>query len=456
MGSLASLAACNGVGPDYVPPTIALDSSFVEGGAQQAGDVAGQRWWTELHDKKLNDLVARGLAQNLSVTAAMQAVAEARANAKAVGVGNQISGGVSASVTGIDVSEDTFGIIPDQARSATLSAGTALAGVDRRREAALAGLEAAGLDVGTARLAYLSGIVGAYIDARYYQEVLELTRQSIANNRRILQIVERERAIGQAAELDVARTTAQLANVSARLPSLESAFLANVYGIAALLSESADPLLKTLQVGAPQPVARSSPRVGTPANLLRNRPDIRAAERRYAAAVAAIGIAEAQLYPTLALSGTISTSDTTDASIFGPSLSLPIFNRGALTARRNAAIATAEQAETAWRGAVLGAVREVQTAQSAYRLSGRRVSRLRDAVSATRKAFDLTERAYKDGAIQLLDLLSAELTLTEARTALAQALQQSASDWLALQIATGSGWAAGPNTLPAKAVASAE
>ena len=444
LASLSGLAACSGIGPDYVPPTIALADSFAENGAAQTGDVAASRWWTGLGDQKLNDLVARGLAQNLSVTAALQAVDEARANARAAGLGNQISGGISGSVTGIDVSEDTLDIIPDQVRSATLSAGTALAGMDRRQEAALAGLEAAELDVGTARLAYLSSLVGAYIDARYFQETLELTRQSIADNTRILRVVERERSLGQAADLDVARAKAQLANVSAQLPSLESAFLANIYAIAALLSEPAEPLIKTLQAGAPQPIPRRAPQVGTPANLLRNRPDIRAVERRYAAAVAAIGVAEAQLYPTLTLSGTISASDTLDASLFGPSLALPLFNRGALTARRNAAIATAQQAETAWRASVQSAVRDVQTAQSAYRLSRRRVSQLQDAVSATRTAFDLTERAFEDGAIPLLDLLSAELTLTEARVGLAQAVQQSASDWLALQIATGSGWAAAP------------
>ncbi|WP_299788397.1 efflux transporter outer membrane subunit [uncultured Marivita sp.] len=441
LASLSGLAACSGIGPDYVPPTITLTDSFAENAAAQTGDVAVSRWWTELGDQKLNDLVARGLAQNLSVTAALQAVDEARANARAAGLGNQISGGVRASVTGVDVSEDALGIIPDQVRSATLSAGTALAGMDRRQEAALAGLEAAELDVGTARLAYLSSLVGAYIDARYFQETLELTRQSIVDNTRILRIVERERSLGQAAELDVARAKAQLASVSAEQPSLESAFLANVYGIAALLSEPAEPLIKTLQAGAPQPIPRSAPQVGTPANLLRNRPDIRATERRYASAVAAIGVAEAQLYPTLTLSGTISASDSLDASLFGPSLALPVFNRGALTARRDAAKATAQKAETAWRASVLGAVRDVQTAQSAYRLSRRRVSQLQEAVSATRTAFTLTERAFEDGAIPLLDLLSAELTLTEARVGLAQAVQQSASEWLALQIATGSGWA---------------
>lgn len=97
--------------------------------------------------------------------------------------------------------------------------GTALAGVDRRQELALASLDAEGLDAGTARLVYLSSLVGAYIDTRYYQERRELTRQSITDNRRILEIVERERSIGTVAELDVAQAKAQLANVSAQLPT---------------------------------------------------------------------------------------------------------------------------------------------------------------------------------------------------------------------------------------------
>ena len=95
LASLSGLSACSGVGPDYAPPTIALAETFVENGATQSGDVAGARWWTGLGDQKLNSLVARGLAQNLSVNAALQAVSEAQANARAAGLGNQITGGWS-------------------------------------------------------------------------------------------------------------------------------------------------------------------------------------------------------------------------------------------------------------------------------------------------------------------------------------------------------------------------
>ena len=440
--SLSFLAACSGVGPDYAPPTIALADSFVEGGSAQKGETTQIQWWTDLNDRKLNDIVTQGLGQNLSVHAALQAANSAQANARAAGVTNQIGGDLSASTYRVDVDADTVGLLPDTFRSATLSAGSALAGIDRRQEQALAALDAADLDVGTARLAYLSSVVGAYIDARYYQERLELTRQSIANNRRILEIVQRERDIGQAAELNVAQAKAQLSNVSAQLPTLEAAFLASVYGIATLVSEPAGPLLKNMQAGAPQPTPKTSPRIGTPANLLRNRPDIRATERRYAAAVASIGVAEAKLYPTLALSGTISLDGDNGGSLFGPSLTLPVFSRGALKDRRDAVTATAQQAEILWRASVEQAVQDVQSAQSAYRLSRQKVTRLREAVSANRTAFDLTEKAYQDGAIELLDLLEAELALTQTRGLLAQAVQQNAANWLRLQIATGSGWAA--------------
>lgn len=270
------------------------------------------------------------------------------------------------------------------------------------------------------------------LNARYYQETLELTRQSIADNRRILNIVKTKRNIGKAADIDVARARAQLSTVVAGAPNLESAFLANVYGIATLLSEPAGPLLKTMQAGAPQPMPKVAPKVGSPASLLRNRPDVQAAERRYAAAVAAIGVAESQLYPSLTLSGTVLDTTGYNESYFGPTLTLPIFNRGVLKAKRDAARAIAEQAQTAWRGAVLQAVQEVQTAQSAYRLSRRKVSKFREAVAANRKAFDLTNQAFEDGAIDLLDLLNAELTLTQTRASLAQAVQEPASNWLQL------------------------
>lgn len=442
---LTALAACDAVGPDYVAPTISLSDNFVEGGSAQSVEPSQNRWWSSLGDKRLDEIVSRGLARNLTVGSAMQAVRAAQANARAAGIANQVSGGLNGSASRVGVS-DVAGIAVDDftLRSATLGAGMALAGTNRVQERALASLDAASLDVGTARLAYLSSVVGAYIDARYYQEVLELTRQSVSNNRRILEIVEGERDVGDAAPLNVAQAQAQLSTVRARLPDLESAFLANVYNIASLVSEPAAPLLGTMQSGAPQPIPRTSPEVGVPANLLRNRPDVQAAERRYAAAVAAIGVAEAQLYPSISLSGTVSSSSLVDTWTFGPALSLPVFDRGALKARRDAAMAEADGAEIAWRQSVQQAVQDVQSAQSAYRLAKREVNVLREAVAANQTVFDLTERAYRIGEIGLLDLLDAELALTAAHASLAGAMQQAASSWLQLQIATGSGWAVAP------------
>lgn len=99
--------------------------------------------------------MAQGLAQNLSVQAALQAVNAAQANARAAGIKNQIGGDLSVSAYHADVGADTVGLLPDTFRSATLSAGTAMAGIDRKQELALASLDAADFDVGTARLAYL-------------------------------------------------------------------------------------------------------------------------------------------------------------------------------------------------------------------------------------------------------------------------------------------------------------
>lgn len=171
--------ACAPVGPDYRRPDVAVSATFVEGTDGQIDEVASRQWWTGYQDSNLNDLVARGLQQNLSIATALERIREAEASLRASGAASAMSGDLSGAMTRVG---DAGGTVTQQG-SGSLSAGLALdlfRGIRRGAQSAAAELGAAKADEGTVRLAYLSAIVGAYIDARFYQESLALTRQSIA------------------------------------------------------------------------------------------------------------------------------------------------------------------------------------------------------------------------------------------------------------------------------------
>lgn len=433
------LQSCTSVGPVYDVPNASLSNKFVEGSSQSIADVALSSWWQDLNDRQLNQLVERGLSQNIDIQTALERVVAARAVLGTTGGAALTSGGFDGSIIrqgGDETSTDTV-----KTATGTASFILDIFGRQRRaREQAKAQLQASQFDVGTARLSFFTSLVGYYIDARYNQEALELTRQTISSLQKTLGIVQAQRAVGAAGRLEVANAEALLEEEQTDLPALETSFFAAVYGIAALLDEPAEPLYLSLQKGAPQPLPKRNSGDGIPADLLRNRPDINSAERDLAAATAAIGMAEADLYPSITLDGSISVASTSTWS-FGPTLVLPVLNQRALRATRDQRISLARQAELSWRDAVNTAVQEVQTAQTKYLRARRTVEAGRRAAEAYDRVLEISRETYEAGVTDLSDLLDAERNSASSRLTLATATQTLTTAWLTLQIASGKGWA---------------
>tara|TARA_R110000851_G_scaffold314480_1_gene476557 strand:- start:409 stop:1758 length:1350 start_codon:yes stop_codon:yes gene_type:complete len=432
-----ALVSCTAVGPDYTPPKTPLETSFIGGGAAH-GEVARDEWWKRLNDRQMNRLVDRGLTQNIDIATALQRIKAANTDLRQTGTAGQFSGGLDAQAQ----RNNGNPISGDPSESATFGANYILdifGGVRRDAQRAAAGVEAAKFDAGTVRLALVSGVVSNYIDARYFQEALALTRQNIASLRRTQSLIRAQVEQGALSELDLARSAGQLDTAIADLPPLEAAFEARVFAIATLLAEPAQPLLKQMIAGAPQPYPRSKGSTGVPANLLRNRPDVLAAERRLAAAVAGVGVAEAKLYPSVTLSGSVTAANPSEWS-FGPALSLPILNQGPLRARRDAAIISATTAELEWRAQVLAAVEDVQKTQSEFTRKQREVAALRAAQRSRDRTLQLSRKVFELGELNLPDLLDAERFANAARISLAAAVRDLAQSWSALMVATGRGW----------------
>lgn len=439
--ALLAVAGCT-VGPDYQRPQADLQARFLDGNADSIGQVAAEQWWLDYRDSTLTSLVSRGLNQNLDVLAATEAIRQAQAELRATGINAQASGGVDASG---DLSGGTNMSGRAESSSAQLGAAYVIdmfGGYRRQQQAAEANVVAAEADVETVRLAWLAELISAYSDARYYQAALALTRQTISTREETVEITRGQYDAGAATEFEVAQAEALLATARAGLPSYAAQFDANVYAIATLLNEPAGPIMSAMQNGAPQLRTPPGGQTGVPADLLRNRPDVRSSEADLVAAVADVGVAEAELYPSLTLSGTVARASGASTWSFGPALSLPVFNQGALRASRDAAASQARQAEIAWRSSVLDAVEDVQVASSNLTRYRQRSSALQAAAAEYDRALSLAQENYRNGAITLLDMLDTDRSTAEARISAASAINDAAQAWATLKISTGAGAAA--------------
>lgn len=455
--SLLLLSGCV-VGPTYQTPGAALPAKFSQSSKATADNVTLNPWWESFHDKRLNSLIAEGMNQNLSVQQSLERIFAAQANVVVAGAGGlpQLNASASGQASGSDGSylarSSASGNGHTQTKSLN-SEGTASWLLDlfgryaRARESANASLDAAYDNVGVARLAYLQDLATSYINARYNQEALALARKSLSSRRETLKLTNDIQAAGAASSLDVVQAEGLVNSTLAELPAYETGFHQAANHIATLLGQPAPSVTSTLLKGSAQPMPRYNTKIGIPADLVRNRPDIRMAERDLAAATASIGVAEAQLYPSLSLSGNIDATRTFGAAAtgnltgwgFGPSLSIPIFNGGALRANVDIAKSSAQQQYLAWKQTVLNGVEEVENALIALRKNYETVAALRKVVASYEQALGLARESYRGGATSLLDVLDAERSLSDARISLASGIRSLAANYVALNVALGGG-----------------
>jgi multidrug efflux system outer membrane protein len=467
---LLLLSSCV-LGPDHKAPQISLPAKFAEGGNTASnGDIAKNAWWTAFNDTRLNGYANNGLQQNLDVLQALERINQAQANVVTAGAGALPSLDLSSSADrsgSKDIGGNAGSSSSTSPRTSVSGGLTAswfldLFGLYRRsKEAALANLDAAYASVDTARLTLLSDVTDAYISARYYQELIRISQDNLKSRRETLNLTKLQLEAGAASRLDVVQAEGLVNSTLAGIPGLEASFRTQAHRVATLLALPAGTLVTELQRGGHQPVARFNPQAGVPADLVRNRPDIRASERALAAAVANIGVAEAQLYPSITLGGSITPSYTKSSRAeagllgwsFGPQLSLPIFDGGSLRANLSSSESSAREAYLAWKQSVLGAVEEVENALAALSRDGRTVAAYRQTVKSYQEALELSTASYRDGASSLLDVLDAQRQVSTAQESLAAAVQQMAEDYVALNVAMGGGYAVGDQTKPTRMAA---
>ncbi|WP_315700983.1 MULTISPECIES: efflux transporter outer membrane subunit [unclassified Bradyrhizobium] len=450
------LAGC-AVGPDYVTPALTLPTAWSGDRHTRPKPAALARWWRNLKDPLLDDLIAEAVNGNLDVAAAKARIREARATRQqAVGAlfptitgsGSATENRTAASSTGgFDVSPATYG---QYQAGFDASWELDLFGANRRAvEAATYGVDAADDDLRATLLTLVGDVASYYIDARGYQARAALARRTAASQRQTAALTERKLAAGSASAVDSEKANALAASTEATIPTYEASYQQQVHRLGVLLGRDPTALAASLAKTAPIPAPTLPLPKGIPADVLTLRPDVRKAERQLAQYTAKIGQAEAALYPDVSLSGSVSTTalklgdlgkTSTIGWSIGPSVSVPIFNGGKLQAAVEIAQAQRDEYHVAWRSAVLSALEDVENAIVNLSQERRRIVSLADSAKRYGEAARLSRALYETGSNTFLDVLDAERSQFSAEDSLLASRANVAKYYVALAKALGGGW----------------
>jgi len=296
--------------------------------------------------------------------------------------------------------------------------------------------------------------VGAdYINLRSEQQLLEIAHQSLTDQQHTLKITQDRWQAGLASKLDFENAKSATDSTSAQIPSIEAAIRTDIYSLSLLLGRDPGALIDELSTTAPLPKSPNQVPIGLPADLLRRRPDIRAAEAQVHADTANIGVMKSQYYPQFTLNGSFGFQGVSVGQMaqwaaqswsWGPSLNWPIFAGGRISAQVEQAKATLQTDLFAYRNTVLTALNQVETSLVDFYKEQERRAILRDVVDDNRQAYTLSQDLYTQGQAEFINVLNAELSLASSQNQLEQSDANVATDLVALFKALGGGWSEFP------------
>lgn len=454
---LIIIAGCVKVGPDYVRPDVPVYKDWHtqlsgDGNAKETDMQALATWWAVFRNSELSGLIERVASGNLDLKKARARIREARARrgiAKAdlyptLDATGQASRSRSSEATGIAATSDLYAVGFDAAWELDI-----FGGVRRSVEAAEANLQSSQEDWCNVLVSLFAEVALNYVDVRTYQARLAVAEANLKTQDETHQLTVWRYQAGLSDELAVQQARYNLENTRSQIPTLRTGLEEAMNNIAILLGEQPGKVHEELKRQEPIPVPPQSVTVGVPVDVLRRRPDVRKAERDLAAQTAKIGVASADLYPKFKLSGSIglealsagdlfSTSSKTYS--FGPNISLPIFDGGAIRQNIEVQSALQEQYLFAYESAVLTALKEVESALVAYSQEQNRRQALMKATEAAKQAVELATNKYQAGLTDFSNVLDAERSLLSLEDSLAQSEGTVTSNLIRLYKALGGGW----------------
>jgi len=454
------------VGPDYCPPSAEVKEVWIdsnEPGVKVNGDVNYAQWWTVFNDPTLNELVYTAYEENLPLKIAAWRIMEARyqlgvargylwpQEQQAVGAfsRNQMSKEAYpmpkfSQIPGFKMSYD------DWVAGFNLAWELDFWGRFRRMiESAEANVQAQEEDYNAALVLLQAEVATTYIQLRELDERLELARKNVALQKDTLAIAKARFEQGVVSQLDVHQAQAILSNTESMIPMLEAMRRVAENRLCTLLGQPPQDLDPVLGPGGKIPDVPPEVVVGIPADLLRRRPDVRRAERLAAAQCARIGIAEAELYPHIAITGQLAYQAENFSDLFGgraftgmigPGFRWNILNYGRI---RNSVLmedARFRQAILGYQETVLRAAEEAEDMITAYLMEQRRLRALEQATEATAQASQLAVAQYQQGLIDFQRVIDSQRALVQQQDALAESRGKVALNLIGVYKALGGGW----------------
>lgn len=473
-----ALAGC-AAGPNYRPPATDAPPQFsantqvtantsvttatVAQPSRPAVDLAA--WWKSLDDPELDSLVERAIQSNPDLEVALTRLQQARTYESVV-VGHALPEVDASAAAGRGTGSDLTKGRAEQALTSADNAGglqhiNAIGGFDAVWELDIFGkyrreFEAARFDrqaAADARNAVLTTVVAdvvrAYVDLRGFQTQVSILRKASDVLKESLRIVTIRYQRGITNELDVALATRELDTFQAQIAPLQAQVNAAQYALAVLIGEYPESIVKELSAPDLIPSMPGPAAPGVPLDLLKRRPDVQQAERQLAAATARIGVATANLYPQVALVGSIGEQAQGWGIIphvskhiwsFGPGAVWPLLDFGALDALVDIAHLEAHAQLVTYRGTLFRAVQEVDAALDAYTAQQERLVNLGDAMIAGQRAVDLAAARYDRGLTDYLNVVDAERQFYDLQEQYASAQVAEGEQFVKLYKSLGGGW----------------
>ena len=451
--TLPMLASCT-VGPEYhaaSPGELKVPERYYVAQGQNLAAIDLQTWWNSFNDPVLSALVSSALTANNDIDAARARLRSARAAVKvATGALLPVIGASAGSnkevvLVGPGSDSESYRAGIDASWEADLFGGN-----KRSVQAAQAGSEAAEADLHAVQLSIAAELALNYADFRLAQARLSNARTNLGFQDETLQIIGWRVQAGLVSSLDLEQIRVLRAQTAAGIPPLETSLSAAANRIAVLTGQAPGAVSAILDSGHGIPLGPDAIETGLPAELLQRRPDVVAAERRLAAETARIGVAQAELYPALRLSGSLTTSSLTLGGIGGSilgglasAITAPIFQGGQIRARIEGQRATTDAALANYRQTVLLTLEDVENALTALRSAREREAALIIAESSAQTTLLYARSQYRVGLIDFQTLLEAERSLLSAQDGRTVARAARATALIQLYKALGGGW--GPN-----------
>jgi NodT family efflux transporter outer membrane factor (OMF) lipoprotein len=456
------------VGPNYTKPQIRVPTQWAQAPATQPSSTQSSTtqttlvdetsppadWWVTLGDAKLDSLVRRAWQENLDVRVATSRILEARASRSIA------AGGLFPSVVATgsyDFNRANGPLFPVKSADYNFYAtgfdavweADLFGGVRRSVEAAQADLESQEDARRGVLVSVVAEVARNYVELRTAQQRVIISKANIQIQRESFDVASRLNAAGIVSDLDVSRARAELTQTESDIPALEIQEKAAIHQLGILLGQSPQSLMADLEAPGMIPAPAGPVPIGLPSELLRRRPDVRQVERQLAAATARIGVAEADLYPQLTLTGDFGVGGQQPGNLFnwsnryvgvGPAVRWQLFEGGRIVANIDAHRAIRQELLDQYKLTILVALRETADALISFNRRQTQFDLLTQSVASNRDSVRIASARYSSGTIDYLTLLDTQRSLLKAQDAATVSQGDISLSLIALYKAIGGGW----------------